>query len=297
MVMSDSIKGVVAPVVTPFDRTGHLAVDRIADSVEFTLECGCHGVVAAGTGVQETAALSPAERKVLISETIDAVDGEVPVLAGVSYPAQPIVSELITHAEEAGADAVLAMPPWGSAPSPDGLVRYYGAIAEETELPVLVYNNPAVTVDMDKETMLEIAKIDGIDYMKESSRNWQKLAWLFERIHHDGHAEMFATMDLLLPTLQTGGSGIIISAPLTVPSMTIYRAFHDGDLDTAIRTQRTFGTFPPDEADAGLTAVCKAATELAGVRVGDPRPPYDAVSEPGREAIDDWMDRMGVPRL
>lgn len=295
--MSKRITGIIAPVITPLDDEGTLVPDQIEDSVEFTLGCGCHAVVASGTGVQETASLSPEERKTVISETIAAVDGRVPVLAGVSYPAQPIVSELVAHAESEGADALLAMPPWGLTPSDDAIVRYYEAIAEETDLPILAYNNPSVTVDMSRETMLRVAEVDGVEYIKESLRDWQKLAWLFERIHHEGHAEVFATMDVLLPTLQTAGSGVITPAPLTVPSMEIYEAYEEGDLERAVALQRTFGDFPPEEADIGLTSVCKAATQLAGVDVGPPRRPYDAVDEAGREAIDAWMDERDIPRM
>jgi 4-hydroxy-tetrahydrodipicolinate synthase len=294
--MSDSITGIIAPVLTPLDDEGNVVPDRIADSVEFTIECGCHAVVASGTGVQETAALSPAERKTVVTETIAAVDGRVPVLAGVSYPAKPIVDDLVAHAEAEGADALLAMPPWGVSPSPSAIVRYYEDIAAGTDLPILAYNNPSVTVDMSKETMLDVARIDGVEYVKESLRDWQKLAWLFERVHHEGHATVFSTMDVLLPTLQTAGSGVITPAPLTVPSMEIYEAHEAGDVERAVEVQRTFGTFPPEEADIGLLPVCKAATQLAGVDVGPPRRPYDAVDEAGRDAIDAWLDDVGVPR-
>jgi 4-hydroxy-tetrahydrodipicolinate synthase len=295
--MTESITGVVAPVVTPIDEDGNLAVDRVEDSVEFTLECGCHAVVASGAGVQETAALAPEERKTLISETVDGVDGRVPILAGVSYPAQPVVSDLVDHAESEGVDGLLAMPPWGLEPSQDAIVRYYEEIAAETDLPVLVYNNPAVTVDMAKETMRSVAGIDGVEYVKESSRNWKKIGWLLERIQHAGHADVFTTMDVLLPTLQSGGSGAVIPAPGSVPAMRVYEAYEADDLESAIAAQRTFGTFPPDEVSTGLTAVCKAATRLAGVDVGPPRPPYDDVSGDGREAIEAWLDEEDVPRL
>lgn len=295
--MTESITGVVAPVVTPIDDDGNLSAEQVEESVEFTLECGCHAVVASGTGIQETAALAPEERKTLISETVDAVDGRVPILAGVSYPAQPIVSDLVAHAEAEGVDGLLAMPPWGMPPSSDAIVRYYEAIAAETDLPILVYNNPAVTVDMTKETMLTVAEIDGVEYVKESSRDWEKVGWLIERIQHAGHADVFATMDVLLSTIQSGGAGAVIPAPASVPAMRIYEAYESGDFEAAIAAQHTFGTFPPDEVSGGLTAVCKAATQLAGVDVGQPRPPYDAVSDDGREAIDSWLDEQDVPRL
>jgi 4-hydroxy-tetrahydrodipicolinate synthase len=296
--MTADIAGLVAPVLTPFDEDGELVVDRIADSVDFTLECGCHAIVAAGTGVQETASLTPEERKTVVTETIAAVDGAVPVLAGVSYPAQPVANELARFAEEAGADAVLAMPPWGVSPSPDAILRYYQGIDAATDLPILMYNNPAVTVDMTKETMARVAEaVDGVEYVKESDRDWQKLAWLFERIHHAGHADVLATMDVLLPTLQAVNTGVITPAPLTVPSMQVYEAMAEGDLEAAMDAQRAFGDFPPDAVKTGLTGVCKAMTQLAGVEVGPPRAPYDEVDAAGRAALETWMDEVGVPRM
>lgn len=188
------------------------------------------------------------------------------------------------------------MPPWGVPPSPAATVRYFENIATATSLPVLAYNNPAVTVDMDKETMFGVAQIDGVEYVKESLRDWEKLAWLFEQVHHAGHATVFATMDVLLWTLQTAGSGIITPAPLTDPAMEIYEAYQAGELERAAERQRVFSDFPPAPADVGLTPVCKAATELAGVDVGPPRPPYDALEAEGRAAVGAWMDSTGIPR-
>lgn len=296
--MTADITGIVAPVLTPFDEAGELQPDHVADSVAFTLECGCHAVVASGTGVQETATLTPDERETVITETIDAVGGEVPVLAGVSYPARPVVDDLVAHAEREGADAVLAMPPWGVAPSDDAILRYYENIDAGTDLPILLYNNPSVTVDMSRELMERIAaSVDGVAFVKESSRDYEKLGWLFERIHHAGHAEVFATMDVLLPTLQTVGTGVVTPAPLSKPSMDVYRAHEEGDLERALAAQRTFGDFPPDEAAGGLTPVCKAATEIAGVPVGPPRAPYGGLSADGRAAIEEWMVDVGVPRV
>lgn len=296
--MSADITGIIAPVLTPFSEDGELQPEHIEDSVAFTLECGCHGVVASGTGVQETAVLSPEERKTVISETINAVDNEVPILAGISYPAQPIVNDLIAHAEHEGADAVLAMPPWGIAPSEDAIHRYYERIDAETDLPILMYNNPSVTVDMPRDLMVEIASdIEGVEYVKESSRDYQKLGWLFENIHAAGHAEVLTTMDVLLPTLQTVGTGVITPAPLSTPSMAVYEAFENDDLEQALAAQRTFGDFPPEEAKGGLTPVCKAATEIAGVSVGSPRDPYTGLTEAGRDAIETWMDEVDVPRM
>lgn len=295
--MTTTVTGVIAPVLTPFDGSGRLMTQAIGDSVEFAIECGCHAVVASGTGAQETAALTPEERKTVISETIDEIEERVPVLAGVSHPAQPVVTDLIEHAEQEDADGVLAMPPWGLSPDEDAILRYFADINATTDLPILVYNNPSVTVDMNRTTMAEVAALDGVAYMKESSRNWTKLGWLFERVHHAGLADLFTTMDVLLPTLHFGGAGAVVPPPASVPAMRIYEAYNNEDLTAAVAAQRTVGTFPPDEVDLGLTAVCKAASQLSGVDAGLPRRPYSSVSDTGRDAINKWMNRTDIPRI
>jgi 4-hydroxy-tetrahydrodipicolinate synthase len=128
-----------------------------------------------------------------------------------------------------------------------------------------------------KETMIKVAEINGVEYVKETSRNWNELGWLLERIYHASQADVFATMDVLLATFQTDVMEAVIPAPSTLPAMKINESFETSNLDAAIEAQRSFGTFSLDEVEAGSTAVCKAATELSGVDVGPPRAPYDAV--------------------
>lgn len=292
--MPFELKGILSPVLTPISDDGSLATDRVEESVRFSLDCGCHAVVAAGTGSQETASLTPEERKTLVEETVRAVDGEVPVLAGVSHPAQPVANNLVAHAEDVGADAVIAMPPWGDVPSASAIVRYYEAIASESSLPVAVYNNPTLTVDMSKDTMRRVANIDGVTDMKESRRNWQKIAWLLDEIQRSGLARMHTTMDVLWPTIQAGGSGAFVPAPASAPAMEVFEALQRGDTDTAIEHSRTFTKFPP-EAASGLIPACKAAAQACGVAVGSPRPPFDGISEAGREAVIEWLDGKDIP--
>lgn len=293
--MSKVIEGIVAPVLTPFDSEGKLQSKNVEDSVGYTLKCGCHAVVAAGTGVQETAALTIDERKMLITKTIDAVDGDVPVLVGVSHPAQPVVADLIDHAEYSSADAILAMPPWGAPPTPDEIFEYYKMIGEETALPILVYNNPSVTVDMSWKTISRVSKLDSVRYVKESSRDWQKIGRLFESVHDTGNADLFTTMDVLLPTLQAGGVGAIVPPPASVPCMSIYEAYNNGAHERADSIQRTFHNFPPKDVTTGLTGVIKAAAEIANVPVGPPRKPYSSVSD-GTETLEEWMTKLSIPR-
>ncbi|WP_096389751.1 dihydrodipicolinate synthase family protein [Halopenitus persicus] len=293
--MEDTISGILSPVLTPIED-GVVKTDLVPKSVAFTQLCGCHGLIAAGTGVQETVALTVSERKDLIEATIDASD-ERPVLAGVSHPSTSVAIELTAHAESIGADGILAMPPWGLPPSDAAIERYYESISEATDLPILLYNNPSVTVDLSTETMRRIARYENVEYIKETSRNWKKIAWLIENIDNAGLASVFGTMDVLLPVLAAGGQGAVIPAPASSPAMRVYEAFKNEELEAATEAQRSFVDFPPAEVDVGLMSAVKAATNLSGVPIGTPRPPYSPVSDEGCAAIERWLAREKIPSL
>lgn len=298
--MHPDITGIVTPIQTPFDREGNLVLEHVSDSVEFALECGSDAIVAAGTGVQETPSLTPTERESLITETIDAVDGRVPAFAGCAYPAKPVAKRLARHAADAGADALLSFPPWGISPSTETVKRYYRDLSSTTELPLLLYNNPTVTVDLPKEVMAQIAKFDGVQYVKETSRNFQKISWLLEHVDRKGHADVFGTYDVLLSLLQAGGSGAVVPTPATVPAVKVVNAFQNNDLESAITHQRVFTHFPPEEVQGeGLMPVMKAGAEIAGVQVGTPRNPYDeqVLASDEKEALESWMKKHDVPRV
>jgi len=291
--MDQALNGILSPVLTPI-QDGSVATERVSDSVEFSRACGCHGLIAAGTGVQETVSLTVDERKELVSATVKAAD-DLPVLAGVSHPSQPVATELAAHAETADADGVLAMPPWGLAPSDDAVLSYFETIAESTDFPVLLYNNPTVTVDLAPETMRRIARLDNVVYVKETSRNWKKLAWLIENVDNAGLASVFGTMDVLLSVMEADGHGAIIPAPASAPAMRVYEAFQNGDQEAALSAQRSFVDFPPAEVDTGLMPAVKAAANLSSVPLGPPRPPYQPVSAEGRTAIGQWLEREDIP--
>ncbi|QCS44701.1 dihydrodipicolinate synthase family protein [Natrinema versiforme] len=293
--MEQAFSGIFAPVLTPI-KDGSVATEIISESVKFTQACGCHGLIAAGTGVQETVSLTVDERKKIISGAIKAAD-ERPVLAGVSHPSTHITLELAAYAETAGADGILAMPPWGLSPGNDAVISYYESLVEATDLPILLYNNPTVTVDLSTETMRRIARLENVEYVKETSRNWKKLAWLIEHVDNAGLASVFGTMDVLLPVMEAGGHGAVIPAPASTPAMRVYEAFQNGDREAAGEAQRAFVDFPPDEVNTSLMPAVKAAANLSGVPLGPPRPPYQPVSDEGQTAIQQWLEREDVPSL
>ncbi|MFB6097061.1 MAG: dihydrodipicolinate synthase family protein [Haloferacaceae archaeon] len=291
--MTADVTGLLSPVMIPFDEAGAVDLDRVPDSTAFTIDCGADAVVAAGTAVaQELTSLTVPEREALITETVAAADGEVPVFAGVSHPALPVVDDLTDHALAAGADGLFLMPPWGIQPSRETTMAYYEHVTERTDVPVVLYNNPTTTFDLPKEWMADIMALEGVAYAKESSRNWRKLAWLLDEVHEPGEKHVLTTLDVLYQTLQMGGVGATMPPPVTAPAREIIDAYEAGDTERALAVQRHLSKFPP--GGARLNAACKAAMEIAGCDVGGIRPPYPDVTDEVYAQIEDWMEDVEV---
>lgn len=291
--MNADVTGLMSPVMIPIDDGGGVDLERVPDSAAFTVDCGADAVVAAGTAVaQELTALTVPERRDLITHTVDAVDGEVPVFAGISHPALAVVDDLRDHALDAGADGLFLMPPWGVPPTDDTTKAYFEHVNATTDVPIVLYNNPTTTFDLPKELMADIMALDGVVYVKESSRNWKKLAWLLDEVHEPGKKHVFTTLDVLYQTLQMGGVGATMPPPVTAPAREIIEAFEAGDTERALHVQRHLSKFPP--GGARLNAACKAAMEIAGCDIGGIRPPYPDVSDEVYAQIEDWMQDVQI---
>lgn len=284
---AERVSGVLAAVLTPFEDDGTLDADRIPDVVDATVDGGCDALAAASTGVQETNAMSVDERERVVSAVVDAAPSSVPVFGGISHPALPIVEELIEAVEGAGADVLVAFPPWGMEPDADELRRYYEFIDRTADRPVLMYNNPHLTVDMPPGLMIELAGLERIQYIKETTRRVDKIIKLVEGIQHGGLANVFTTMDVFLITLMLGGTGVVSPPPIAGELKDLHRAFLDDDDETAVAIQRRFSTFPP--VDRSGIAVLKGAARAAGIDAGVPRAPYQPLTDDEQATVEEWL--------
>lgn len=180
----------------------------------------------------------------------------------------------------------------GVPPTEETTLAYYEHVSETTDVPVVLYNNPTTTFDLPKELMAEIMALPGVDYAKESSRNWRKLAWLLAEVNEPGERHVFTTLDVLYQTLQMGGVGATMPPPVTAPAREIIEAHEAGEPERALSVQRHLSKFPP--GGARLNAACKAAMAVAGCDVGGVRPPYPDVTDEVHAEIADWMADVEV---
>jgi 4-hydroxy-tetrahydrodipicolinate synthase len=270
--------GLIVAPLTPF--TADLGVDEPAlrRQIDYVVrDCGATMVVAAGVETQEYTYLSLEQRKALIRATIECVDGRVPVMVGISHPSFKTAVALAHEAERLGAAAVQLLAPlrpFAGAPTQSDLLAYFEAVARETGLPITLYLNPGPGADVSIADTIALAKLPRVQLIKESSRDLARVSRLIVEIDRAGHARYFTTMQMLLATLQLGGSGATMPPPGSEIARHVIDAYVAKDYERAAAVQLQFALFPSKWMHRGLAPVMKAAMNLIGLSVGDPYPPY-----------------------
>jgi len=274
--------GLIVAPLTPF--TADLKVDEgaLQRQIDYVVrDCGATMVVAAGVETQEYTYLSLEQRKDLIRRTIELVAGRAPVMVGVSHASFRTAVELAHDAERWGAAAIQVLAPlrpFAGPPTQADLIAYFEAIGRETRLPITLYLNPGPGADVSIPDTIALAKLPSVQLIKESSRDLARVSRLIVEIDRGGHARYFTTMQMLLATLQLGGSGATMPPPGSEIARHVIDAFVAGNHQRAAELQLQFALFPSKWMHRGLAPVMKAAMNLIGVPAGDPYPPYAPLS-------------------
>ena len=171
-------RGSMPALVTPFTSDGaRVDEDALAGLVEWQIEEGSHGLVPVGT-TGESPTLSHDEHKRVVELVVERSNGRVPVIAGAGSNNTSEAVDFARHAESVGADAVLVVTPYYNKPSQRGLKAHFGAIAEATSLPIIIYNIPGRSIiDMTPETMGELARThDNIVGVKDATGKLERVS-------------------------------------------------------------------------------------------------------------------------
>ncbi|MGE3247104.1 MAG: dihydrodipicolinate synthase family protein [Beijerinckiaceae bacterium] len=275
--------GLIVAPLTPF--TDDLKVDKasLRRQMDYIVDdCRASIVVAAGVETQEYTYLSYEERKQLVRDTIEAVDGRIPVMVGISHPNYRTSIELAHFAEQEGAQAVQLLAPlrpFAGPPTQADLIAYYEQIGRETKLPVTLYLNPGPGADVSIPDTIALSKLPFIDSIKESSRDLARCSRLVVEIDRAGHAKYFTTMQMLLATLILGGSGATMPPPGCEIARAVIDAFVAKDYERAAEIQLQFALWPSRWMHRGLAPAMKAAMDVIGISAGKPYPPYQSPTD------------------
>jgi 4-hydroxy-tetrahydrodipicolinate synthase len=162
-------RGTFSVMVTAYDDSGAFDPGRMARFTDWQVTEGIHGLIPLGS-TGEFLSLSAREREAVARCVVETVAGRVPVLLGAGAECTEDVIENCRMAAAVGADGVMIIPPFYATPTEEELYRHYARISEATELPIMLYNNPATAnVDLTPPLVARLSTLRGVDYIKEST--------------------------------------------------------------------------------------------------------------------------------
>lgn len=274
---------ILAAALTPFVRgTEEVDFDVLATEFDWLVANGAGAVVVGGVETQEYQVLEGARREELIDRSLAALNGRCPAIVGVSHPSPARSRALAGAAARAGARAVMVLvglKPWGAPPTPDEVMAQVVGVGDAGGLPVVVYTNPRLGVDLPVDVMADLATLPEVCAFKETSRDIAKIGRLLAEVDDASGARVYTTMEALLFTLLMGGPGAMMPPPAVGVGAAVVAAVAAGDTKRAVELQRLFATFPGRWMHLGLTPVMKAAMRLSGVDVGGPLAPYQTLGD------------------
>ncbi|MBI2953342.1 MAG: 4-hydroxy-tetrahydrodipicolinate synthase [Chloroflexi bacterium] len=225
--------GSYVALITPF-KDGRVDVARLRELVEFQIANGTNGLVPCGT-TGETATMTEEEDELVIGTVVEVAAGRVPVLAGTGSNDTRKAIQYTRNAERVGANGALVVAPYYNKPTQEGVYLHYKAIAESTDLPIVMYNIQGRTgINMAPETIARLAQIENIIGVKEASGNLEQIANVV-KLCGPAFDVLSGDDTLTLPIMAVGGVGVIsvVANIYPRPVADMCAAFLQGDLKRA----------------------------------------------------------------
>ena len=301
----DLFRGPMVSVATPFTPRFDLDLDALRDNIEFMLDRGMatgQGVLLVAAAGGEFPMLNMEERKEVIRASVEAAAGRIPVAASIQFDGTREIIELAHYAHRVGASlGQLSSPSYYPPPAQD-IFDLFEAVSEETELPIMIYNNWWTTPNMNVDTVDRLARLPGVVALKWSSSSMGEYTAGLHRF-----ADRLAIIDNLGMAVWAhllGAVGFITHQSNFWPEypLSLWELLERKDYDAAVAELARFSwrwdewTHKVCEETEGEGPFIKAAMEEVGLAAGPPRPPARAVSAPLRQELRGLFADSGVPK-
>ena len=287
------LKGICSAICTPFTEDGE-KVDEAAlkDHIDSMLEAGIHIILVCG-GTGEFAYLRPEERKRIAEVASKHINGRAGFMVQTSTVNTADAIEYARHAEGAGADCLLILPPYFEGPDSEGVYYHYEKIAEAINIPIMVYNIPVHSgFDITPGFFKRLTEIDNIQYIKDSTGYLLRIQELLST-----GAKVFNGGDpIAFFSLTAGCPGCVWGAPNAMPkeAVDLYNYVASGKLEEARDLWKRM--FPANHFfwTHVYNAAVKAATNLSGRKVGPCRKPVQPLTDSEREGLKEALKPLGI---
>ncbi|MEM2282878.1 MAG: 4-hydroxy-tetrahydrodipicolinate synthase [Candidatus Hadarchaeales archaeon] len=288
-------EGTYTALVTPFDRKNKLDEDGLKELLRFQLREGIEGLVPVGT-TGECATLSYEEHERVIEIVVKEVKGRVPVVAGTGSNSTREALMLTRFAKKVKADGALLVVPYYNRPTQEGLYLHFKTLAEEVDIPQILYNIPSRTgVNLLPTTVARLSELKNIVGIKEAS-TVEQVSEVIELTRGKDFVVFSGNDNQTLPILALGGVGVISVASNVAPRLVkeMVDAFRKGNLKEAQEIHYRLSPLFRALFLETNPAPVKAALELMGLPAGPPRLPLVEVKRETREELKKILSALGL---
>lgn len=267
-------EGIMPAVTTKFTTKDTLDLAMFSQNIKAQLEAGVHGIVLGGT-LGEASTLEDSEKRTLTTETVKIVAGKIPVMINIAEQTTKGAIDAANKAEEDGASGLMMLPPMRYSAGNHEVVEYFKAVANNSSLPIMVYNNP---VDYKTEVTLDmfdiLLKCETIQAVKESTRDISNITRIKNRFGN--RLKIMTGVDTLaLESLLMGADGWVAGLVCAFPAETvaIYELQKAGKINEAIEIYRWFLPLLELDINSKLVQNIKLAEVATGIGTENVRAP------------------------
>lgn len=288
-------KGSGVALITPMHADGSVNFDTLDKLIEFQLENQTDAIITCGT-TGESATMSDADREAVIKFTVEKVAGRVPVIAGTGSNNTGHALKMSKQAQTLGVDALLVVTPYYNKTSQKGLVEHYTYIADNVDLPIVLYNVPSRTgVSIQPETYLALSKHPNIVATKEANGDLSAVAKTIA-LCGDNLMVYSGNDDQIIPILSLGGLGVISVFANVCPHECheILEKYFSGNLEDA-RNIFLHANDLMNQLFCDINPIpVKEALNIIGFECGRCRLPLSTLTEANKNELVNSMKNFGI---
>ena len=289
------IKGVVVPLVTPFNDDESLDEGALRVIVDYLIDAGVHGLFPSGSQ-GELYALSGQEKMRVMEIVAEQANGRAFVMPSTGAVTTRESIELTRYAQSIGADAVSVITPYFIQPSAQEQIEHFARICDSVEIPVLAYNNPART-NVNFTPAMATAVVDrarNFVGIKDSSGDLTNTLDYMQRCP-PGFRVFVGRDTLIYAALCCGCTGAVAATANVAPELVvgIYTAYQEGDLERSLDLQHRLDPLRHAFSLGSFPVVVKDAMELLGLPAGKCRAPITSLEGAPRERLIAILTEMG----
>ena len=267
-------EGIMPAVTTKFTTKDTLDLAMFSQNIKAQVEAGVHGIVLGGT-LGEASTLEDSEKRTLTTETVKIVAGKIPVMINIAEQTTKGAIDAANKAEEDGASGLMMLPPMRYSAGDREVLEYFKAVANNSSLPIMVYNNP---VDYKTEVTLDmfdvLLKCETIQAVKESTRDISNVTRIKNRFGN--RLKIMTGVDTLaLESLLMGADGWVAGLVCAFPAETvaIYELQKAGKIKEALEIYRWFLPLLELDINSKLVQNIKLAEVATGIGTENVRAP------------------------